>query len=281
MGEEQQPFVGSEALASGRLNRHELRRYYQAIMPNVYLDKRLAPSLHQRAVAAWLWSRRQAVIAGLAASAMHSAKWIDDDSPIELIWDNARAPSGVVTRDELLLDNEFQRLKGIQVTTPKRTAFDLGRRGRLGTAVARLDALTAATGFKVPDVVDLARDHRQLENALNLMDAGAQSPRETRLRLLLIRAGYPRPQTQIPVLSSDGRRQYFLDMGWEDIRLAVEYDGDHHRSDPIQFAYDIKRSEDLNELGWVDIRVAARHDPVDVMRRVGRAWGRSYPLTLR
>ena len=40
--------------------------------------------------------------------------------------------------------------------------------------------------------------------------------------------------------------------------LAVEYDGDHHRLDPIQFAYDIQRSEDLDELGWTTVSVVAR-----------------------
>jgi very-short-patch-repair endonuclease len=92
------------------------------------------------------------------------------------------------------------------------------------------------------------------------------------LRLLLIRSGYPRPKTQIPVLSPDGARRYFLDMGWEEIKLAVEYDGDQHRVDPDQFAYDIRRREDLRELGWIDIRVTARHRPADVIRRVRHAW---------
>jgi hypothetical protein len=107
MGEGQQPFIGSEALASGSLNRYELRRYYRAIMPNVYLDRRVEPSFRQRTLAAYLWSRREAVISGLAASAIHGAKWIDDDSPVELIWDNARSPNGVVTRDQLFLRMRF------------------------------------------------------------------------------------------------------------------------------------------------------------------------------
>ena len=88
------PFIGTEALVSGALTRYELRRYYRAILPNVYLDKQLDPSLHQRTVGAWLWSGRQAVVAGLAASALHGAKWIDDDSPVELIWRNARVLPG-------------------------------------------------------------------------------------------------------------------------------------------------------------------------------------------
>jgi very-short-patch-repair endonuclease len=278
MGELLQPFIGSEALASGSLNRYELRRYYRAIMPNVYLDKRVQPSFRQRIVAAYLWSRREAVVSGLAASALHGAKWIDDDSPVELIWGNARSPSGVLTRDQLLLENEIQRLDGLRVTTPERTAFDIGRRGRLDDAVARLDALAQATDLKVSAVEELVSRHRhtrglrQLESVLNLLDAGAESPKETWLRLLVIRAGYPRPRTQIPVLSPDGSRWYYLDMGWEDIKLAAEYDGDHHRTTRELFAYQIERAEDLHELGWTVVTAAARHQRASVLRRVQRAW---------
>jgi very-short-patch-repair endonuclease len=110
--------------------------------------------------------------------------------------------------------------------------------------------------FKADDVVAVADRHRgarglrQLRTALDLYDPGAESPKETWLRLLAIRAGYPRPRTQIPVLSPDGRRWYYLDMGWEDIKLATEYDGEQHRVNPVQYAYDIQRSEDLDFLGW-------------------------------
>lgn len=186
------PFIGSEALAAGALNRYHLRRHHRAIMPNVYLDNRVEPTLYDRTVAAWLWSGRQAVVAGLAAAAIHGAKWVDDDTPVELIWRNGRSPTGVVTRDDLLLPDEYRRYDGLPVTTPERTAFDLGRRAKIGTAVARLDALAAATGFKVNDVEPIAAVHRhtrglrQLERALDLMDPGAQSPKETWLRLLAI-----------------------------------------------------------------------------------------------
>lgn len=273
-----QPFIGTEALAAGDVSQHELRRYYRAIMPNVYLEKRVEPSLRQRIKAAWLWSHREAVIAGSAASAMHGAKWVDDNAPVELIWRNARAPQRVVTRHDLLLSDEFQRLGGLPVTSPERTAFDLGRRGPIGHAVARLDALAAATDFKVRDVEELAGNHRhtrglrQLEAALALVDAGAQSPKETWLRLLLINAGFPKPRTQIPVLGADGFPRYFLDMGWEDKRLAVEYDGEQHWTNPWQFAADVERQEYVAQVGWTNIRVVSQHRGRDVIRRVQHAW---------
>ena len=278
------PFIGSEALTSGALTPYELRRFYRAVMPNVYLERRIAPTLRQRTQAAWLWSGRSAVVAGLAASAMHGAKWVDDGVPVELIWRNARSPRQVVTRADFLAAGETRRIAGMSVTTPVRTAFDIGRRGPLGDAVARLDSLLAATRFAVDDVVAMAGEHvgarglGQLRRVLDLVDAGAESPKETWLRLLLVGAGYPRPRTQIPVISPDGRRRYYLDMGWEERRLAVEYDGDHHRSDPIQFAGDVRRLADVDELGWCLVRVVARSSRDDVLRRVRRAWDRRSTL---
>ena len=280
----EQPFIGSEAVAAEDISRHELRTYYRAIMPNVYLEKRVEPTLRQRTIAAWLWSRREAVIAGAAAAAIHGAKWVDDSVPVELIWHNARAPQRVVTRHQLLSAREFERLDGLPVTTPERTAFDIGRQGGLTRAVAQLDALAAATDFKVNDVFELVDAHRhtrglrQLETALNLVDGGAQSPKETWLRLLLINAGFPKPRTQIPVLSADGFPRYFLDMGWEDLMLAVEYDGEQHWTDPRQYATDVERQEYVAKVGWTVIRVVSQHRPRDVVRRVQQAWD---ALTLR
>lgn len=280
-----EPFIGSEALACGALNRYELRRYYRPVMPNVYLDKRIAPTLQRRTQAAWLWSQRKGVVAGLSASALYGAKWIGDDTPIELIWANARAPESVITRAELLLPGEWRRLDELSVTTPERTAFDLGRRGSLGEAVARLDALGNATEVKAVDVLELAERHRhvrglrQLEAALDLYDPGAESPQETRLRLMIVDAGYPRPQTQIPVLGANGQPRYYLDMGWEEHMLAVEYDGAQHAD---ALGYDIIRHEYIAQLGWTTIRVAAGHRRPDILRRLQLACCRvAPPLALR
>ncbi|KLO31484.1 hypothetical protein ABW16_01120 [Mycolicibacter heraklionensis] len=276
---EGEPFLGSEALAAGAVTWHELDKYHTAIMPNVYLDRRVKPTLRHRTEGAWLWAHRQAVVSGLAASALHGANWVDDDVIVELIWRNARAPHGVKTRADLILDGESQRLGGVVATTPERTAFDLGRRGPLRQAVARLDALANATHFKIDDVAQLAARHRhtrglrQLEAALYLVDAGAQSPKETWLRLLLGDAGFPRPQTQIPVLGEDGYPKYFLDMGWEDIMLTVEYDGDQHRTDRLQYVKDVERLEYIQSVGWTHIKVLAEHRGYDVVRRVRQSWG--------
>ncbi|SON59157.1 hypothetical protein MSIMFI_00639 [Mycobacterium simulans] len=271
---EVEPFIGSEALASGALSRHQLRTRYRAVFPNVYLSKDVQPSLGQRSVAAWLWSSRQGVIAGAAAAALHGAKWIPDTVPVELIHPTTRPPHGVLTRRDTLGDRETQLVDGRRVTTPERTAFDIGRRGAIRSAVARLDSLSRATGYKIEDVLDIAKGHpgargvRRLETALELVDPGAQSPRESYLRLLLIDAGLPRPQTQIPVLDMDGVPVAYLDLGWEEYLVAVEYDGDHHRVDRGQYVRDIRRYEMLERMGWIIVRVVAEDRSAGVLRRV-------------
>lgn len=110
--------------------------------------------------------------------------------------------------------------------------------------MAHLDALARATGVTDSDVWPLvdryagARGVRRCRTAIELMGAGAQSPKETWLRLLLIDGGFPPPQTQIP-LYENGYAVAFLDLGWPAIKLAVEYDGDQHRTDRAQYVRDI------------------------------------------
>lgn len=269
-------FLGSEALALGALTRHELRTNYCRVLPDVYAPKRAELSLQQRAVAAWLWSGRRAVISGVTASALWGAKWVDDDV-VELNWPNHRAPDGVRTCNDTVLDDEIVSRDGLPVTTVERTAFDLARRGTEGVAVARLDALARATHFKAEDVLDLAQRHphvkglRRVDRLLDLVDAGAESPKESWLRMLLINAAYPRPATQIPVLGADGYPRYYLDMGWEQIKVAVEYDGEHHREDPVAYRKDIIRMEYLAGLHWIVVRVVKGQNRNQILARVDRA----------
>lgn len=269
-------FIGSEAIASGEVTRHELRRWYEPIYPGVYAGRGQQLSLRHRTEGAWLWSRRGATIAGVAASALHGAQWVDADIPIELVWSNTRPPRGIVARGQLLAHDETARVAGLPVTTAVRTAYDLGRYLPREQAVARLDALMRATPFSSEDVLLLAerypaaRGLRRLRSVLPLVDGGAASPKETWLRLLLNDAGLPAATTQIPVV--EGYRSLaMLDMGWPEFGVAVEYDGDHHRSDRRQYVKDQWRLRKLADLGWVVIRVIAEDKPQDIIERVRRA----------
>jgi len=266
-------FIGSEAVRLGRLSPYRLRTEFRAIYPDVYLAECAAPSLRTRSIGAWLWSDRRGILAGLAAAALHGSGWIDDDELVELVWRNPHPPAGVIIRNPRLEPDEVTRVAGLPVTTVARTAFDLARQLPIAEAVARLDALRRAKPFSDEDVLLLAKRYpgtrglRRLRAALPLIDAGAASPKETWLRLLLIDAGLPVPSTQIPV-QHNWRLVGVLDMGWQRYMVAVEYDGDHHRTNRRQYARDQHRLRKLEELGWIVIRVIAEDKPEDVLRRV-------------
>ena len=276
----EEPFVGTEARAAG-LSRHHLRSKSTRLHPNVYVCAEGSdPDLAQRIRAAWLWSHRQAVIAGSTAAFLHRTQWIDRDTAVELIHSNPRSPAGVIARRDLLLDGEVMLINDLTVTTPTRTAFDLGRRDGIFRAWARVHALMRVTGAKEQDVAQLASRHgharglRQLEQVLSLADPGAQSPKESWLRLVLIRGGLPRPQTQIPVVDEEGFPVAYLDLGWPEVMVAVEYDGDHHRTDRNQYVKDIRRREFLERMGWIIITIVAEDRAIDIVRRVRDALNR-------
>jgi hypothetical protein len=269
------PIKGSEAIASGSLTRAELRWRYRAVHPDVYVGKGADRTLQLRTHAAALWLPG-GVVAGRAAAALHGAKWVGSSTPVELIGTSRRPRDGVIVRDERIADHEIAQLGALTVTTPERTALDLARHLRRTAAIGHLDALAAAAGVKPEAVLTLAESYpgargiRQARALLPLVDPGAQSPRESWLRLLFIDAGFPRPATQIPV--SDGYTTAFVDMGWDEPKIGLEYDGDQHRSDRRQFVWDIGRHEILNRLDWLMIRVVKEHSRAFVLQRVHDAF---------
>lgn len=269
-------FLGSEAVAEGTVSRHRLGRC-RRIYPDVYLPDDLPQlSLRDRIGGAWLWSRRRGIIAGVAASALHGARWVDDDTVIEMLLRNGRPPTGVIARNEAVAADELTCVGRLPVTTPARTAFDMARHLPRGQALARLDALMRATPFAVERVLVLAdrypgaRGLRQLRELMPLVDGGAASPKETWLRLLLIDAGLPVPTTQIPV-HINYHLFAMLDMGWEEFGVAAEYDGDQHRTDRREYVRGERRQRKLPQLGWLNIKVIAEDRADDVVERVHRA----------
>ena len=272
--------IGSESVTAGVVTPYALRSRYLALHPDVYLPRAAVLDAVTRAEAAWLWSRRRGVVAGSSASALHGAKWVDPGSPAELIYDNRHRPPNIRTFADRLADDETTEINRMLVTTPARTALDLACRNPINRAVAAIDALANATELKFADVELLAQRYRgrrgirRARSVLDLVDAGAESPRETWLRLLLLRAGFPRPRTQIPVYDEFNQLIARLDMGWEDTMIAAEYDGDHHRTDRRQFNRDIARTEALTAMGWILVRITSEDTPAVIIRRVESAFTR-------
>lgn len=100
------------------------------------------------------------------------------------------------------------------------------------------------------------------------------------MRLLLIDAGLPAPRTQIRV--TDGFNEAFIDMGYDEPMVGLDYDGQQHSSDRERYVYDIGRAELIEREGWIDIHVVAEHSRRFILHRVTDAFARrGYALKLR
>ncbi|BBY15352.1 hypothetical protein H7K36_03945 [Mycolicibacterium litorale] len=258
----QWPFLGTEALAAGVVTRYQLATRHDALFRNVYVPKGQAVTPVDKAVGAWLWSGRRATVAGLSAAALHGTKWIDATLPAELNQPSRHKTGNILLHNDTLTDDEICLARGIPTTTPARTAFDLGRRKGVTTAVVRLDALRQATRLRADDVEAIADRHRgargivQLRQALVLSDAGAESPQETRTRLVLTAAGMRPTHTQIEVYDHHDFVAR-IDMGYPRWKVGVEYDGPQHWTDPRVRDRDLERRARLAALGWRIVHVNA------------------------
>ncbi|MBP2453947.1 PDDEXK family nuclease [Mycolicibacterium lutetiense] len=272
-----EPFIGSEAISAGKLTRHELRARFIAVHKDVYLPRGTRPTAVLRAKAAWLRSRRRGVLAGYSASALHGARWIDAALPANILDTNRRPTRGIVAWADAIDDDEICRIGDIRLTNPARTAVDLACRLPEDAAVAAIDALARAARLKVPDIELAAGRHsgrrgiKQARASIALVDPGAESPQETWLRLLVIRAGYPPPQTQYPIYNEYGALIGEVDNAWPELKIAIEYEGLHH-TDPDVLHKDIARIDEIRDMGWIVIRVTCRDGEANVLGRLAKAW---------
>ena len=199
-GMDDRPFLGRQAVRGGRLTTYQLRTRYRAVYRNVYVPNDATPTAASRARAASLWAGGDAVLAGISAAAVLGTEWLDGGEPAELIRSDRHCPAGVVVRSWHLSPDELCFIGGMRATTPARTAFDVGRMLPQNRAVPIMDALMKATNVKPADVLMVAdarpgcRGVQCLRAAVELADKGAESPQESRVRLLLVKAGLPKPR---------------------------------------------------------------------------------------
>jgi len=156
-------------------------------------------------------------------------------------------------------------LRGFPVTSPEQTWLDLaidlphsdlviagdhvvGGRDPLTNVAALREAISASAG---------RRGIGRARAALARVRIGSESPGETRLRLLLEDAGLPLPLLNLDVHDRSGAFVARVDLAYAAERIALEYEGDIHRTDQATWRKDIARRERVEDLGWRVVRVTA------------------------
>ena len=162
------------------------------------------------------------------------------------------------TRD--LLPEDWLEIGGVRVTTPLRTAMDLGCKLSRRKALAAMDALMRAYGFTHADMRRLLpryfrrRGVVQLRELVALVDPRAESSGESWTRLEIHDRGLPSPDVQHWVRVA-GVPTYRLDLAYPHAKVAVEYDGEEFHTSEEARAADRKRRTWLRDHGWTVIVV--------------------------
>ncbi|MDZ8274394.1 hypothetical protein R2Q81_00385 [Microbacterium aquimaris] len=155
---------------------------------------------------------------------------------------------------------------GLRVEHPVRAWRQCATRWSLDDLIAAADAIAAdpvsgASLDALRDEIAVMGDTRGGLLARALVEArdGVRSPRETRMRLLLTRAGLPEPRINWVLRDRAGVFIAELDLAYPRWRVAPEYDGRVHADDPVQFARDADRWEAIRRAGWHHVRCLNHH----------------------
>jgi hypothetical protein len=249
----------------GAVERGLVRRVLRA----VYVVASEPDSIDLRASALRLVVRPHQVVVDRTAAWLHgvdtySGVELETGPPVETcaLRGNTRSRrDGVHGRTRDLADGDLMELDGLRVTTPLRTALDLGCHLRRREAFAALCGLARVHDLAAADLVSGADRFRrrrgviQLRELVPLVDPRIESAREAWTLLAIRDAGLPLPEPQVWI-EIDGVATFRLDFAYRLRRICVEYDGaDFHDLTVEQRAYDEARRQWLRDNGWTVIVV--------------------------
>lgn len=259
------------------------------VLHGAYATTGVELDTQQRARAAALVVSPYSVIRDRTASWVwgvecHDYAELDGTPPIETCVLRGHEPterSGVagIVRD--LDPEDWTELHGVRLTTPLRTALDLGCLLRPHRALGAMDALMRIHGFSHDDMRVLMRRYRrrrgvvQMRWLVNVVDPAAESQPESWVRWFIIEREMPVPTPQVWV-EVDGL-SFRLDLAYPRARIAVEYDGTEFHRTPEQRSHDEHRRALLRSAGWIVIVV--RKDDLAPERR--EQWLRELTDALR
>jgi hypothetical protein len=172
-----------------------------------------------------------------------------------------RRRAGLITHQRVL-DGEPLEVEGVPVSCPGQLLLDLASALSPTELIVVGDALLAQ-GHELETIMhDLAGRGRsrgiiRAREVAMLLRPGVDSPQETRLRLIIVRAGLPEPAVNLPVFDEAGGWIGSPDLGYGKYRIALQYEGDAHRSNPRRWRQDIARDEAFADAGWLVLRAVA------------------------
>lgn len=165
---------------------------------------------------------------------------------------------GIAGHSMVVRSGDVVEWNGLPVTAPARTWLDLAPKLSLFDLVAIGDYLVRRERplTTVGALANAAAEYRgrrgrvSVRAALPLLRTGAESPRESVLRLVIVFSGLPEPECNLNLYDAAGRFLARGDLVYPEYKLVLEYQGDQHRTDRAQWRRDIHRTGRLEDNGW-------------------------------
>ena len=274
-------FRGSAAVASGLLTRRQLAGpSWRRLFHDVYAHRDV-PVTHELLARGAVVLMPDAVVTGCSAAVLWGVDLAGPTDDVEVTLSPGShmvRVHGLRTRRAVLDPDHVWRRRGVASTSPEATAVRLAACLPQDAAVAAVDQLIRTGAVDLLGVrrhAALARGpgSARARTVATLADGLAESPQETRLRLLVGRSSLPPPVAQFTV-RVDGRFVARVDFAWPEQKIALEYDGLWH-AEPGQFARDRRRLNRLRAAGWhvVFVTAADLHNPARLIAEIAAALG--------
>ncbi len=275
------PFSTSEARLAGVTDRMLSDHRFDRVVHGVH-DVAESSSLAERERVRRLVRAVQVARPDTVASCLAAAMLYDLPVPAHPIDVHVTAVR-LLRRPEVVahrrLLDEVRVVEGIRLTAPVVTFFDLAAELRPPWLLAIGDAFAQLGHFTTPELIAAAagapprRGVRNARRIAPLVRVGSESPMESLLRFAIIEANLPEPVPNGPAHDRLGNWLARVDLSYPALRIAVEYQGDHHRSDVHQWRADISRTRALQAAGWLVIFVTADDlgTPGPLLRSIRRA----------
>jgi len=272
------PFTRAVALANG-IAAHELRtKQYRRLFTGVYLDANAPVTAATRAAAALLTTPDPAFASHVTAARVHGTPIpaVPEEHVTVLRRRDRRSRPGIVCH--YTPRARVTQVNGVRVSSPAQTFCELAALLPLIDVIVAGDWLVrhrkvSRAAINKTVATRTGAGAERARRAAGYVRARVDSRMETRLRMLLVLAGLPEPEVNLPLEDEDGRVVRRHDLCYPSIKVAIEYDGRHHIERETQWESDLDRREASDDDGWRLLVITSRGihaEPDRTLSRVHR-----------
>jgi hypothetical protein len=263
------PFTRGEAIQAG-ISEWTLRGVgYRRLLPNVYVEADVPVTPGLAAVAPLAVAVGTAWVSHLSAARVYGAPVpAVAGQHISVVSEGDRLRRAGVTSHVAPTTSRIVNIDGYRISAPVQLFVELAEQLTLVDLVVVGDWLVRKKRVTLERLREFSAQSRlpgavAARAAASLVRESVDSPMETRVRLLLLFAGFPEPKVNMVISGVEGQPRRRFDLCWPGVKVIVEYDGRHHVEREEQWESDLARREEIDDGEWRLIVLVAK----DVYKR--------------